>query len=397
MTANSSDEQSKSSLLARLGIRLAINASGNYSDLGGSRYSPHVLAEIAAVNRNFLRMHELLEKSGRHIANLFHAENAHITPGVAAALMLGTAACMVKADPTKSEQLPDTTGLKSEVLIQSGHRQMFDHQVRMSGARLLEVGSPAGVSKDLFEGAFSERTAMVLHPAHLDGKNGTLSLDEVSKIARRHDVPVFVDAAFMSKVPENMPTFLDRGGDLVAFSAKYFGGPNAGGFVMGRGDLISVISKIHFTQYEDGHLKFGRPLKMDRQTVVAVVTALEDWLGTDHNARLSRYRRLATELKRKLQGAPGVVLSPMYFANYETFVPEPVNCLLIEIDQAIAAKSAAEVVKGLETGSPSIIAVLDGSRLAVVMDVISDEELNVVADKLQELLGVPRNRSRADA
>lgn len=381
------EQQSKSSLLERLGIRLAINAAGTYSDLGGSRFSPHVFAEVEAVNRNFLRMHDLLEKSGRHIAKLLHAENAHITPGAAAALMLGTAACMVKADPSRSGQLPDVTGLKSEVLIQAGHRHMFDHQVQMSGAHLLEVGSPTGASQEQFEAAFSERTVMVLHPAHLDGKRGTLTLDEVSRIARLHEVPVFVDAAFMSKSPESMPRFVERGGDLVAFSAKYFGGPNAGGFVMGRADLISVISKIHFTQYEDGHLKFGRPLKMDRQTVVAVVVALEDWLHANHEARLTRYRRLAMELKGKLQGAPGVTLSPMFFLNYETFVPEPVNCLVMDFDASTAPRSAAEVARELETGDPSIIVVQDRNRLAVVMDVITDEELNVIAERLQELIG----------
>jgi L-seryl-tRNA(Ser) seleniumtransferase len=179
---------------------------------------------------------------------------------------------------------------------------------------------------------------------------------------------------------------MKRGGDLIAFSAKYFGGPNAGGFVMGRADLISIVSSIHFTEYEDGHLKFGRPLKMDRQTVVAVVVALEDWLSADHDARLRRYRRLATELKTKLHGAPGVVLRPMFFENYERFVPEPVNCLVIEFDESKPAKAASEVAKALEAGDPSIIVVRDGNRLAVVMDVITDHELSVIAERLLELI-----------
>src|SRR5262245_55090669 len=99
MTAKLSGAQDKSSIVERLGIRRAINAAGNYSDLGGSRLSPHVLSEMEEVNRKFLRMQDLLERSGRHIAKLLKAENAHVTPGVAAALMLGTAACMVKSDP----------------------------------------------------------------------------------------------------------------------------------------------------------------------------------------------------------------------------------------------------------------------------------------------------------
>ncbi len=184
--------------------------------------------------------------------------------------MLGTAACLAGSDGTKSEQLPDTTGMKSEVLIQAGHRYKYDRQVAMTGAKLIEVGSANGTRADQFEQALGENTAMVIHPAHLDGKPGTLSLEQIAAIAHKRGVPVFVDAAFMNYPTDLMAGYLKRGGDMVAISAKYFGGPNAGGFILARKDLIPAIANVHFTRYESGkYLKYGRPLKMDRQTIIA--------------------------------------------------------------------------------------------------------------------------------
>ena len=111
-----------------------------------------------------------------------------------------------------------------------------------------------------------DRTALVLHPAHLDGKAGTLGLETVAALAKSRGVPVLVDAAYMNYPTKIMGGYMRRGADMVAVSAKYFGGPNAGGFILGRPDLIAAVSNVDFTRYESGkHLKFGRPLKLDRR------------------------------------------------------------------------------------------------------------------------------------
>jgi D-glucosaminate-6-phosphate ammonia-lyase len=381
------------SLLRRLGVKPVINACGIYTDLGGSRLSPGVWAAMAEVNRNFVRLTDLLDSSGRHIAQLLGAEGARVTPGAAAAIMLGTAACMAGTDGTKSEQLPDTKGMRSEVLIQAGHRYKYDRQVSLTGAKLIEVGTANGTRPDQFERAITERTAMVIHPAHLDGKPGTLSLEQVAALAHKRGVPVFVDAAYMNYPTDLMSGYLRRGGDLVAISAKYFGGPNAGGFLLGRKDLIPAVANVHFTRYESGkYLKFGRPLKMDRQTIVAVVSALEEWLKADHKARFATYVRQVNMLQAKLKGLPGLELAPMCFTMDERLVPSPVNCLVIGFDKAIAGLSANEAADALAAGDPSILAVVEGDRLAVVMDVLEDPEVLYIAERLRQILQ-PRTAS----
>src|SRR6185369_12378958 len=122
------------SIFAKLGVKPVINACGIYTDLGGSRLSPTVWAAMEEMNRHFVRMPDLLDQSGRIIAELLGAESARVTPGAAAAIALGTCACMTGMDSAAWERLPDTTGVKNEVLIQRGHRYKYDRQVSMTGA-----------------------------------------------------------------------------------------------------------------------------------------------------------------------------------------------------------------------------------------------------------------------
>lgn len=371
-------------LFQHIGVSPVINASGIYTDLGGSRLSPKAWAAAEALNGHFVRMTDLLDRSGERIAELLGVEAARITPGAAAAIFLGTAACLAGTDGEKSQQLPDITGMKREVLIQAGHRYKYDRQIGMTGAALREIGSKNGTRLDQLEAAIGDNTAAILHPAHLDGKPGTLTLEQVVKIAHARGVPVIVDAAYMNYPTSIMGDYVKRGADLVCISAKYFGGPNAGGFIMGRKDLIQAVSNVHFTRYESGkYLKLGRPLKMDRQTIIAVLVALEEWLTMDHEARFAAYRRQVEMLERRLKGLKGMKLEPKCFTMDERFVDEPVNCLLITFN---SGKSAREVALGLESSNPPILAIEEGDRIGIVMDVLDDDEVTYIGERLASLL-----------
>ncbi|MEA2781071.1 MAG: D-glucosaminate-6-phosphate ammonia-lyase [Rhodospirillaceae bacterium] len=388
MSATKGDPAHLNTIFRHFGVAPVINGCGIYTDLGGSRLSPRVWAAMEETNRSFVRMTDLLDRTGERIAGLLGADAARVTPGAAAAIMLGTAACMAGTDGTRSQQLPDTTGMRSEVLIQAGHRYKYDRQTIMTGARLVEIGSANGTRADQFEAAITERTAMILHPAHLDAKPGTLTLEQVASIANKRGVPVLVDAAYMNYPTGIMGAYLGRGADLVAISAKYFGGPNAGGFIMGRKDLVAAVANVHFTRYESGqYLKYGRPLKMDRQIVVAVAVALEEWLEADHEARFANYVRQVDLLRSRLSGLRGLSLRPMNFTMDERFIPDPVNCLLIGFNKETFGLTATEAAEALKTGSPSIMTVAEGDHLAVVMDVLKDHEVLLIGDRIRELSG----------
>src|SRR5579862_6373123 len=359
-------------VFAKFGVKPVINACGIYTDLGGSRLSSTVWAAMEEMNRHFVRMPDLLEQSGAMIAGMLGAEAARVTPGAAAAIALGTCACIAGMDGTAWERLPDTTGLKSEVIIQRGHRYKYDRQVAMTGAQLVEVDG------EQIEAAIGPRTGAIMFPAHRDGQRGTVPLTDVIALAKRYGIPTLVDAAYLNYPAEIMRRYTAMGADLVCYSAKYFLGPNSGGFIMGRKDLIAAVTGLDFTRYESGkYLTYGRPFKLDRHTIVGTVVALEEWLAMDHEARWKSFARRADELAQLLRDVRGLSLQPMHFTMEERLEQGQVNCLVIRADdvQRIAGR--------LADGTPSIAAIVQDNALVVAMDTVEDEEVPILGDRIR--------------
>ncbi len=226
----------------------------------------------------------------------------------------------------------------------------------MTGARLVLARTEAGTSEAELEAAIGPSTAALFVPAHLDGAGHTIPLARVVANARRHGLKVLVDAAYMCWPLEAMPGYVAAGADLVCFSAKYFGGPNAGGFMVGTRAMIDAVTANNFTRYESGpHLTIGRVFKTDRQTVVGVVTAFEEWRAADHPARWPRYARLAEQLRARLAGLSGVT-------------------------------AGRATLLWTREGSPSIAADVQAERLIFCFDAISDDEVGTVGTRLLELL-----------
>jgi L-seryl-tRNA(Ser) seleniumtransferase len=370
------------SVFARLGTPPVINACGIYTDLGGSRLSPSVWAAMGEANEHFADMVDLLERSGETIAELIGVERARVTPGASAAIALGIGACMTGCDQARIEALPQSAGMPNEVILQRGHHYKYERCVELAGARIVEVGSAGGTRPEEIAAAIGPKTAALFVPAHLDGLNGTVPLTDVAAIGRAHGVPTFVDAAYMNYPVEIMGNFTARGADLVCFSAKYFGGPNAAGFLAGRADLIAAVAALDFTRHESGpYHRFGRAFKMDRQTVVATLLALEEWLTMDHDARWRTYSRQVEQLRAGLEDLPGLRLTPMGFTMDERLVPDPVNSLVVEI-----GPDAGRVAHELAAGDPSIRCIVEGSALVIVVETVREGEEALIVERLRQAL-----------
>jgi D-glucosaminate-6-phosphate ammonia-lyase len=375
-------------IFEHLGVPPVINASGIYTDLGGSRLSPSIWAAMAEVNERFIDMVELLDRTGKTIAGMLGVEAARITPGASAAIALGIGACLTGESREKMERLPETSGMANEVILQRGHRYKYDRCVLLPGARLIEVGSESGTRREEIERAIGPNTVALFLPAHLDGHNGTVPLAELAAIGDRHGVPTFVDAAYMNYPVEIMSSFNAQGADLVCFSAKYFGGPNGGGLICGRADLVAAVAAIDFTRHESGpYRRFGRAFKMDRQVVVATVLALQEWFAMDHEARWQGYRRQVEILCNELAGIPDVTLTPMCFTMDEQLVPDPVNCLVVDFSPT-ATRSAEAVSHALASGNPSIRCIVEGNALVIVVETVRDGEEIVIAERVRQAIGV---------
>ena len=375
------------SALAELGARRVVNARGIYTDLGGSILAPRVWAAMEESNRYFADLPELLERTGDAIARLLGAEAARVTPGAAAAITLGTAACLAGKDPVAIGRLPEAAGLlEDRVVMQARHRYKYDRCVRTAGARLVEAGDGNGTTLDQLDATLAQGAAAVCLPAHLDGARGTVSLDETCRLARARSVPVLADTAYLVDPPDRMRALAGSGADLLCFSAKYFGGPNAGGFLCGRRDLVEAVAALDFIRFEAGEQhRYGRPFKLDRQTVVAVYAALREWLDADHRARFAAYERKVELLRRRLEGNGSLVLEPMCFTMEETLVPAPVNCLRIRVDPA-SGRTASEVDTALRAGDPSVYAHVVEEALVVVVETVPDEHEELLAERLEQAL-----------
>ncbi len=243
-----------------------------------------------------------------------------------------------------------------------------------------------GTSRAALARAISDRTAAVLFPAHLDGVPGTVDLDETIALAQAEGVPVIVDAAYQVEPPSLMRTFTDRGADLACFSAKYFRGPNSGGIIVGRADLIAAVSAVDFTRHESGPwLRFGRAFKLDRQIIVGTVVALREWLAMDHDGRLAAYVERVSALRDGLSDVGAISLEPTCFTMRETYEPGPVNALYIRLGPD-AHRSAAEIDRILRDGDPSIRAIVEADGVAIVVETLDEADIPVVIDLLRGAL-----------
>jgi L-seryl-tRNA(Ser) seleniumtransferase len=267
------------------------------------------------------------------------------------------------------------------VVIQAGQRYSYDRMPSVAGGVLREVGDAGGTSAAQVEAAIGESTAAVLFPAHLDGQAGTLPFEETAAIAHRKGVPVLVDAAFQVYPVERMRSWTARGADLVGFGAKYFGAPHSSGLLCGRADLVGSAARQGFIAFErQPYRPLGRPFKLDRGEIVAVVVALREWLTLDHGARIARIKGRVDALVGRLAGLPGVVAEGVPEANFGA------PGLRLRVDPA-GGRGAPELRAALESGSPSIVADAHDGALYFNLSLVAEADDATIADRLREVLG----------
>src|SRR5689334_7175391 len=218
----------------KLGVAKIINAAGTYTALTASVMPPTVQAAVARAAKHPVRLGELQTAAGEYLARQLRCEAALVTAGAASALTLGTAACMTVANKTAIHNIPtDLSGLKTEVIVQKAHRYGYDHALRNCGIRFVEVET-----LQEYEAAFNDRTVM----AHFfnAAEAGQISREDWIRVAHRHGVSCFNDAAVDVPPISNLWNYTKMGFDLVTFSGgKGIRGPQNAGLLLGRADLIA--------------------------------------------------------------------------------------------------------------------------------------------------------------
>ena len=364
-----------------LGCKPVINAAGNQTILGGSRVSPSVQEAMIAANRHYVEMRELFLQTGETIADLVGSEAAFVTPGCGAALALSTAACMSVGDPAKMEQLPDTKGISNDFLFQARQHYHYERCLTIFGGSLVVVGDDQGTSRDQLEAAIGEATAAIHFFASGDEDASILDLEDVVSIADKHNIPVIVDAAYQIYPLDRFKYYTQSGASLIGFGAKYFGACNSTGILAGKTDLVEAAFMHSFIGFETGDYEtLGRPLKLDRQEIVAVTVALKEWLALDHEARISEHWIKADRIIEALSGIPNIEVERHVEDNSLS------NGVMLTLREDALGKTAAGVVDALKEGDPGIWTRNTQSRIRIAVAHLIEDEVEIVIERLRVLL-----------
>jgi L-seryl-tRNA(Ser) seleniumtransferase len=301
---------------------------------------PEVKRAMDEASRSFVRIHELQEKAGRRLAELTGAEAAFVTAGASAALCLATCAVTAGKDRAKINQLPDLTGMKSEIIIQKVHRNSYDHAFRMVGVKLVDVTTAEEVRR-----AINEKTAALAMVLSHNSLGHKIELDEMISLAHDAKLPLILDAAAEVPPAANLKKFVTMGADLVAFSGgKNLRGPQCSGLLMGRKDLIEAA---YANSSPNNH--FARIAKVGKEEIVGLLVAVELALQRDEEKQRQEWTTMLNRVADRLKKVPGVHTEFIPNLDY-SHSPR----LSVQWDEAARNVTLNQMVERLREGTPSI-------------------------------------------
>ena len=380
--AMSTANQSSTALYNSIGVRPLINAKGTFTIITGSETLPEVKQAMDEASRGYVQMDELMDGVGKALAELTGAEWGIVTAGCCAALTHTTSACLAGTNPERMQRLPDLTGLKSEVIIPAYSRNVYDHAIRMLGVKIIEINNFSEL-----EPAFNERTALVYILAG-PGDDGPLGTQAVSEVAKRHGVPVIVDAAAEILTIPNV--HLQRGATAVAYSGgKCIRGPQAAGLLLGEKNLLQAA-----WANSAPHHAFGRSLKVGKEEIMGMLAAAQMWKKRDHDAEWQQWQGWLQEISTGVKRVPGVTTT---LHGAEEGLSNRSPRLTIAWDGSQLGITGEEVSKLLLDTEPRIVlGSAHGSRpdnmassLSITAYMMMPGDAKVVAERIYAVLSKP--------
>src|ERR1700724_3841108 len=327
-----------------LAVPTVINCEGTMTVLGGSLPHPELEAVMTLAGRHFVPIAELEVAAGNRIAQMLKLPDGYsaiVTSGAAAAIQSGLAGILTGDNQTFIRQLPDLTGMKSEVVIQKSHRNPFDHQLRATGIKLVVIETTDELRK-----AVNPQTAM-MHFSNFANSAGQIKVEEWVQLAKEYRIPCFLDAAADTPPVSHLWDYANMGYDLIAFSGgKGLRGPQCAGMLIGKKDLVAH-ALLNNSPHED---TIGRSQKVGKEEIVGMVKALELYLNEDHEA-----------LGREWQGRGGGVLGAITRipgVSTSFFVPDVANHvphMLVTWDAAKISLTPKQASQLLRESKPAIV------------------------------------------
>src|SRR2546430_10959247 len=291
---------STGNVFEELGVTTVINGQGTMTVLGGSLPRPEVEEAMALGGKHFCSIPDLEVAAGKRIAEMLKLPEGYaalVTSGAAAAMQSGLAGILTGNNPKFIEQIPDLTGMKTEVIIQKSHRNPFDHQLRSTGVKLIVVETADDVKK-----AVNPQTAM-MHFSNFADNEGQIKVEEWVKLAHENNIPAFIDAAADTPPVSHLWDYANMGYDLIAFSGgKAMRGPQCAGLLIGKKDLVAN-ALLNNSPHAD---TIARSQKVGNEEIVGMVKAVEMFLKDDHEALNKEWQDRLERISRQIAKRPGV-------------------------------------------------------------------------------------------
>ena len=366
-----------------LGVREVINCMGPYTKIGGSLMPAEVIKAMQEAARSFVSIDELLEKTGEKIAKLTRSPAAFITSGASAGLAVSAAACMVGSDQQKAKQLPDTIGIKDEIIVQHCHRIRYDQAIRLTGAHFVEVGFSDWSDVSDLKSYINSKTAAILYVARFEKFTGSIPLEEVIELAHNVKIPVIVDAADELPPLSNLYKYTNIGANLVIYSGgKGLRGPQGSGLILGDEDLIKACSVNANPNYG-----IGRAMKVDKEEIVGLTKAIELYINKDFKLEIQNWEKQLEYIIEKLSdiscidciinkplpsGAPGSFYLPSIY---------------IDLNEEKISLKKDEIVQKLWEGNPRIAVDKSLNGIVLRMMMLESGQEKIVAENLLKIFG----------
>jgi len=359
-----------------LGVKTVINCEGTMTMLGGSLLRPELEAVMAQAGRHFVHVPDLEVAAGKRISEMLKLPDGYtalVTSGAAAAMQSGLAGILTGGNQQFIKQIPDLTGMKSEVIIQKSHRNPFDHQLRTTGVKLIVIET-----RDELHQAINERTAM-MHFSNFANTVGQIKVDEWVKLGKQYNIPCMNDAAADTPPVSHLWDYANMGYDLITFSGgKAMRGPQCAGLLIGRKDLVAN-ALLNNSPHED---TIGRSQKVGKEEIIGMIKALDLYLNEDHDALWKEWQDRLDYVSRQITRVPGVSTS--------FFVPEIANHvphMAITWDATRIGLTPKAVAQLLSDSNPSIVMGGGEERPGLVMNsfMLQPGENKIVAEQLTRI------------
>lgn len=354
---------------ASIGVRPVVNAFGTYTVWSGSRMVDAAAEAMVEATNGYVRIAELMEGIGARLAEVTGAEWGYITTSCAAAINQIVAATIAGGDPEKIVRLPDTTGMRDEIIQEACLRSGYEQCMTIAGGRVITVETETDL-----RAAIGERTALVFIDGDGEARS-RITPQRMIAVAREHGIPSFVDAAAQRLEKPNR--YLAMGADVVAYSGgKCLRGPQASGLMLGRKDLLRAAF-LHASP----HGSQGRGLKVGKEEAMALLGAVEAFLlGRDHEAEWRMWEGYLETVRQAVADLPSL--------RTEVVLPGVANVtptLAVTWDPK-TLRPPAEVFAELLDGEPRVLTGLRGDGLTINPYMLEDGEAAIVARRLREVL-----------